>query len=102
MTTDERRFPEGHFKWKGVAIGFFLGVLCGIIIVGPAYMGLVGAAGMCVGLGVGSAMEARHRRSGMMRPLTEEESRRRRVGLTMGVGSAIVLLVVVLGTSMVM
>ena len=91
-------YPEGHFvrKWTaiGVAIGAALGIPVGFAIGNPGLFGIGLPVGLALGLSIGSAIEAKYKKEGKLRPLTEEEKRNRKSGVVIGVA----LLLIGVGT----
>ena len=87
MDSNEK-FPEGHFvgMWMGIAIAIFTGVGVPLSIAtgNPGLIGIGPAIGVAFGLSVGSAIEAKHKKEGKIRPLTEDEREKRKKAVTLG------------------
>ena len=101
MNAGGKQYPEGHFKWKGMAVGMPFGIPIGLAIGGPAFLGVGVCAGMCLGLAAGSAVESKYRSDGRVRPMTEEERRRKRLGIVGGICVGVALLGIVVGMGLV-
>jgi hypothetical protein len=85
---NSRRYPEGHFRglWTGIGIAIFSGVGIALSIVTRNY-GLIGigpAVGVAFGLSVGQAIENKYKAENRIRPLTEEEKRRKNIAVMAG------------------
>ncbi len=95
------KYPQGHWMSIGMCIGIALGCIpsfVGLLFDPMApFVGIGPAMGLGFGVAIGSALERRHKDE--LRPLTEEEQRRRfrltRVGL--GALALLVLSLFVLG-----
>ncbi len=91
MEENNKQYPEGHFVglWMAIGIAIFsgLGILLSIIIENHELNGFIGiwsALGVTFGLAVGSAIEAKNKKEGKIRPLTEEEMKRKKLAVTVG------------------
>ncbi|NEV94644.1 hypothetical protein G3567_10860 [Psychroflexus sp. YR1-1] len=94
METNKETFPEGHFinKWTGLGIAIFSGIGIPISII-TGNLGLIGigpAIGVAVGVSVGQSMEKKYAKEGRIRPLNDQEKRKRK--MTTYVGLAIMIL----------
>jgi predicted MFS family arabinose efflux permease len=98
MEQKNERHPEGHFvgMWMaiGVAIGAAIGIPLGFAIGNPGLFGIGLPVGLALGLSIGSAIEAKYKKEGKLRPLTEEEKRNRKSGVVIGMA----LLLIGVGT----
>lgn len=97
MEENNKKYPEGHFVgfWMAIGVAIFtgLGIFLSIFVKNPKLNGFFGiwpALGISIGLVVGSAIEAKHKKEGKIRPLTEEEKKRKKSLVTAGM---IILLV---------
>ena len=86
---DERTYPEGHFvgMWMGIGVALFTGVGIPLSMVTRNYglMGIGPALGVAFGLSIGQAIENKYKQEGRIRPLTEEETKRKRLAVLAGV-----------------
>jgi hypothetical protein len=87
-TNQDRKYPEGHFigLWMGIGIAIFsgLGVPLALATGNYGLMGIGPALGVAFGLSVGQAIENRQKKEGMIRPLTEEEKKRKKLAVLAG------------------
>ena len=89
MEEKNKKYPEGHFTgmWMGIGIAIFTGV--GVpLSIATKNMGLIGigpAIGVAFGLSIGSGIEAKYKKEGKIRPLTEEEQKRKKLAVLAGV-----------------
>jgi len=97
MNQEEKKHPEGHFisLWMGIGIAIFSGIGIPLSITTDNYgfIGVGPALGVAVGLAVGSSIEARYKKEGKIRPLTEEEQKSRKTAVNIGVVALILLLI---------
>jgi hypothetical protein len=105
MEENNKQYPGGHFVglWMGIGVAIFLGleILFSIIIENPEINGFIGiwpALGVAFGLAIGSAIEAKNKKEGKIRPLTENEMKRKKIAVTVGliillIGALVMLLV---------
>jgi hypothetical protein len=91
---EEKKFPEGHFvgMWIGICIAMFsgLGIPLSIATDNFAFMGIGPAIGVSIGVSVGTAIENKKKAEGLIRPLTDEEKRTRKILVASGVVVALV------------
>ncbi len=83
------KYPEGHFvgKWMGIGIVIFSGFGIPLSIV-SGNLGLIGigpALGLVFGLAIGSSIESKYKKEGKIRPLTEDEKKKRKMLLIAGI-----------------
>jgi len=94
MENDNEQYPEGHFIgiWIGVgiAVGAGIGVPFGIAIGNPAFFGIGLPIGLSIGVAIGTAIESRHKKQGEIRPLTEDEQKRKKQNVMAGLSLLIV------------
>lgn len=83
-----KQYPEGHFvtRWMviGIAVMSGFGIPLSIVTGNHAFIGVGPALGLPVGLAIGTSVEARHKKKGNIRPLTEEEKARKLLGKKTG------------------
>ncbi len=93
--TMQAKYPQGHWMSIGMCIGIELGCIpsfVGLLFDQMApFVGIGPAIGCALGVAIGSALERKHKDE--LRPLTEEEQRRRFRLTLVGLG-ALALLVV--------
>jgi hypothetical protein len=89
MEENNKKYPEGHFvgMWMGIGIAIFsgIGIPLSIVSENHGFIGIGPALGVAFGLAVGSSIEARYRKAGRIRPLSEEEKKRKKMGITAGI-----------------
>jgi hypothetical protein len=95
MEENTKIYPEGHFvrMWMGIGIAVFsaFGIPLSIATENPGFIGIGPALGVSIGLAIGSSIEAKYKREGRIRPLTEEEKKRKKIAIIIGVVSLVVL-----------
>ena len=83
-------YPKGYWMNQGIgagiAIGAGIGVAMGNIAIGVAI-------GVAIGAAIGTSLENRHK--DQIRPITAEEEKIRRQSILFGIGSLIVMIIVV-------
>ena len=98
MEENDKQYPEGHFvgMWMGIGIAIFTGVGVPIAFAtgNPGLFGIGPALGVSIGLSIGSGIEAKYKKEGKIRPLTEEEKKGKKIAITVGVISLVVLALV--------
>ncbi len=83
-----KKYPEGHFTgmWMGIGIAIFTGV--GVpLSIATENIGLIGigpALGVAFGLAIGAGIEEKYKKEGKIRPLTDEEKKRKKLGVLAG------------------
>jgi hypothetical protein len=89
MDDKNKQYPEGHFvgMWIGIGIALFagMGVAIGVAMDMTALMGIGPGIGVAFGAGIGSSIEAKKKREGLIRPLNDEEKRKRKVATIWGI-----------------
>lgn len=89
MKENNRKYPEGHFvgMWMGIGIAIFsgLGIPLSITTGNTGLIGIGPALGVAFGLAIGSSIEAKYKKEGKIRLLTEEEKKRRKTGIIAGI-----------------
>ena len=82
MEKDNEKYPEGHFlgMWMGIGIALFsgIGVPLSIALKNPGLLGIGPALGVAFGLSLGQSIESKYKKEGKIRPLTEDEKKKRR------------------------
>ncbi|MFC1800916.1 hypothetical protein ACFLZB_00415 [Nanoarchaeota archaeon] len=85
----KKKYPEGHFTgmWMGIGIAIFtgVGVPLSISTGNYAFFGIGPALGVAFGLAVGKSIEDKHKKKGLIRPLTPKERKRKHMGIWAGV-----------------
>jgi hypothetical protein len=89
--TNNKKYPEGHFvgMWMGIGIAIFTGIGIPLSIVTHNY-GLIGigpALGIAFGLSIGQAIENKYKKEKKIRPLTEEEKKRKKIAVIAGLAT---------------
>jgi hypothetical protein len=88
MEENNKKYPEGHFvgMWMAIGIAIFTGVGVPLSIAtgNTAFIGIGPALGISIGLAIGSGIEAKYKKEGKIRPLTEEEKKRKKIGIIAG------------------
>ena len=89
MQKKKEQYPEGHFvgMWMGIGIAIYtgVGVALSTALKSPGLLGIGPALGVAFGLSVGQAIEAKHKREGKIRPLTEDEKKKKKLIILIGV-----------------
>ena len=89
MKENNKKYAEGHFvgMWMGIGTAIFsgLGIPLSIATGNTGLIGIGPGLGVAFGLAVGSSIEAKHKKEGKIRPLTEEEKKRRKMGIIAGI-----------------
>ena len=95
MEENNKKYPEGHFvgMWMGIGITIFTGVGVPIAFAtgNPGLLGIGPALGVSIGISIGSGIEAKYKKEGKIRPLTEEEKKRKKTAIIIGVISLVAL-----------
>ena len=79
MSKNEKKYPKGYWMGVGLSIGVAIGVALGPLF---GNIGLGIAIGVAIGSGIGAALEQRYKDN--IRPLTEQENKRRRWAVILG------------------
>jgi len=79
MSKNERKYPKGHWMGVGISIGVAIGVAMGPIF---DNIGIGIAVGIAIGSGIGASLE--HKNKDNVRPLTEQEQKRQKWGVVIG------------------
>ena len=82
MEKNNEKYPEGHFvgMWMGIGIAIFtgIGVPLSVALKIPGLIGMGPAIGVAFGLALGQSIESKHKKEGKIRPLTEDEKKKRK------------------------
>jgi hypothetical protein len=82
MKEQKKQYPEGHFvgMWIGIGMAIFagLGIPLSIILKTPGLVGIGPAIGVAFGSGIGASIEAKKKKDGLIRPLTDKEKKTRK------------------------
>jgi hypothetical protein len=87
-TNTDQKYPEGQFlgMWMAIGIAVFSGFgipLC-IATKNYGFIGIGPALGVAFGLSIGQAIENKYRKENRIRPLTEEEKKRKKIAIMAG------------------
>jgi hypothetical protein len=89
MEEKNKKYPEGHFLglWMGIGIAIFsgLGIPLAIVTENPGLIGIGPAVGVSFGLAIGVGVESKYKKEGKIRPLTDEEKKKRKMLVTTGI-----------------
>ena len=89
MEKNNKKYPEGHFvgMWMGIGIAIFsgVGVPLSIALKIPGLIGIGPAIGVAFGLALGQSLESKYKKEGKIRPLTEDEKKKRRILVIAGI-----------------
>lgn len=80
MSKNEKTYPKGYWMGVGISIGVAIGAA-----LGPVFenIGIGIAVGIAIGSGIGASLEQRHKDD--IRPPTEQEKKRQRWAVSVGV-----------------
>lgn len=85
MEEKNKQYPEGHFvnTWMIIGIAIFsgIGIPLFIVLKNPGLIAIGPALGVSIGLAIGTAIEAKYKKGGKVRPLTEEERKKRKTAV---------------------
>ncbi len=87
MSKNEKKYPKGYWMSVGISIGVAIGVAMGPIF---DNIGIGIAIGIAIGSGIGASLERRNKDN--IRSLTEQEQKRRKLGVVIGLALVGVLL----------
>ena len=87
MSTNEKKHPKGYWMAVGISVGVAIGVA-----MGPLFdsIGVGIAIGVAIGSGIGASLERRNKDK--IRPLTEQEQKRQKLGVVIGLALVGILL----------
>lgn len=89
------KYPEGHFVGQWMGIGVALGVPFGLSM-GNIALGI--PFGLAIGVAIGYTQEAKYKKKGKIRPLTNAEKQKQKIGLWIGLILGLVLAIIVMST----
>jgi len=100
MEDKDKKYPEGHFigMWLGIGIAIFTGMWIPISIALkiPGLMGIGPAIGVSIGVAIGASVEAKYKKEGKIRPLTNQEKKRRKYVVIAGIAVLVIGLTIFL------
>jgi len=90
MSKNVRKYPKGYWMAVGLSIGVAIGVA-----MGPLFdnLGIGIAIGVAIGSGIGTSLEQKNKDN--IRPLTEQEQKRQKLGVVIGSGLVGILVLVI-------
>src|SRR5512147_1617958 len=79
MSKNEGKHPKGYWMGVGLSVGVAIGVA-----LGPLFenIGIGIAVGIAIGSGIGASLEQKNKDN--IRPLTEQEQKRQKLGVVIG------------------
>jgi hypothetical protein len=77
MKDKNKKYPEGYFIVIGIGLGISFGISLAISLGNMAFIG----TGLPIGLGIGITLEDKYKKEGRIRPLNEDEKKKRKIGL---------------------
>lgn len=101
MNDTDKKYPEGYFVglWMGVCIAIFSG--CGIplsiITQNYGFIGIGPAMGVAMGVVIGQSIENKYKQKGLIRPLSEDENKRKKNAFTAGIIMLILGIAILMG-----
>jgi preprotein translocase subunit SecY len=87
MLKNEYKYPKGYWMAVGISIGVAIGVAMGPIF---DNFGVGIGIGIAIGSGIGASLERKNKDN--IRPLTEQEQKRQKLGVVIGLALVGVLL----------
>ena len=87
MSKNEKKYPKGYWMSVGISIGIAIGVAMGPIF---DNFGVGIGIGVAIGSGIGASLEQRNKDN--IRPLTEQEQKRQKLGVVIGLALVSILL----------
>ena len=79
MSKNEKKYPKGYWMAVGISVGVAIGVAMGPIF---DNIGVGIAIGIAIGSGIGTSLERKNKDN--IRPLTEQEQKRQKLGVVIG------------------
>ena len=79
MSKNDRKYPKGYWMGVGMSIGIAIGVAMGPIF---DNFGVGIGIGVAIGSGIGASLEQKNKDN--IRPLTEQEQKRQKLGVVIG------------------
>ena len=92
MSANDSRHPRGYWMGVGISLGAAIGAALGM---GLENTGAGIGIGIALGAGIGASLEQRNKDK--IRPLTDEEKKRQKVGVIVGLVLAVLGLAVLIG-----
>ena len=91
MSRNDRKYPKGYWMAVGISVGAAIGVA-----MGPLFdnIGVGIAIGIAIGSGIGASLEQKNKDN--IRPLTEQEQKRQKLGVVIGLALVGILLLATL------
>jgi hypothetical protein len=87
MSKNEKKHPKGYWMGIGMSIGIAIGVAMGPIF---DNFGVGIGIGVAIGSGIGASLEQRNKDN--IRPLTEQEQKRQKLSVVIGLALVGILL----------
>lgn len=79
MKDENKKYPEGHFvgQWMSIGMVIFsgLGIPLSIATDNPGLIGIGPALGMTIGIAIGSGVEEKYKKRGLIIPKEKKNSR---------------------------
>jgi len=91
MSKNEKKYPKGYWMSIGISIGVAIGVAMGPIF---DNFGVGIGIGIAIGSGIGASLEQKNKDN--IRPLTEQEQKRQKFGVAIGLALVGILLLATL------
>ncbi|MBW2964761.1 hypothetical protein KY363_04840 [Candidatus Woesearchaeota archaeon] len=89
----KQKYPEGHFlnlyMGYGIVLGTGFGIPFGLAIGNLAFFGVGLPIGLAIGSAIGAAKEKEAKEAGLIRPLTNQEKKAKRLALYAGIGTLV-------------
>jgi hypothetical protein len=100
MEDKNKKYAEGHFlrMWMGIGLAIFsgIGIPLSIVTKNYGFIGIGPALGVAFGLSIGQAIENKYKKEGKIRPLTEDEKKRKQMAVLAGLAVLILGVIVAL------
>jgi hypothetical protein len=97
---EDKKYPKGYFVslWSGLGVAIFagIGVPLSLVLDNFAFIGIGPAIGIAVGAGIGQSIESKYEKEGKIRPLSEEEIKKRKILVRSMVGLILLGIIVLL------
>ena len=88
MEDTDKKYPEDYFlgMWMAIGVAIFSGFVIPLSIATKnyAFVGMGPALGVAFGLSIGQAIENKYKKENRIRPLTEEEKKRKKLAVIAG------------------
>ncbi len=96
MGKKNKKYPEGHFIGLWMLLGLLFGLPFAFAFGGTQFVGVGFSIGACFGLIMGFVMETKYKKEGKIRPLTNDEKKKRKIAEIVGIVAVIVALAIFL------